>query len=81
MHGSWDMVRDGLTDRRTENVTLEVGATPSPLSWLESTFWNTCYLSMHIVLIGKKNRKKKEEKIFSLQLLGTSATLRNVLKS
>ena len=40
---------------------------PACVSWVYSTLWNTCNISMHIILI-----KRKKKKIFSLQLFGAS---------
>ena len=42
------------------------------VSWLDSTFWDTSYISIKIVLIGR-NKMKKRKKIFSLQLSRTRA--------
>ena len=45
---------------------------------IDSTLWYTCDISIHGIL---KNRKKKEKKKCSLQILGTRETLQNILKN
>ena len=38
---------------------------PACVLWIDSTFWNTCSILMHIVII-KGIEKKKKEKIYSV---------------
>ena len=53
---------------------------PACVSWIDSTLWNSCNISMHIIIIKRKERKNRRKNIFSLQLLVTCATLQNILK-
>lgn len=47
---------------------------------LPGSRWNTCNTSMQIILIKRKKKRNKRKKISSLQLFGTRATWRNILK-
>ena len=53
---------------------------PVGVSWLDPIF-ETRNISMKIVLIWRKKRKKRNRKRFNLQLLVICATLQNILKS
>ena len=68
-----------IANKIRELITIKKQINFVSVSWLDSTFCNTCNFSMHMILHGRKKRKKK--KIFSSQFFRTRATLGNILKS